>query len=96
MNRSAICQGVLTGYHANSYLVPQKTRPKSKADESTHRLAQQIPFWPEKISYTSLEKITGMSKRTINNRISSCHADYLIFADRGQLSRLKDDLSNCQ
>lgn len=96
MNRSQICQGVLTGYHANSYLVPQKTRPKSKADESTHRLAQQIPFWPERISYTRLGQITGMSKRTINNRISSCHADYLIFADRGQLSRLKDDLSNCQ
>lgn len=67
----------------------------SKASRETREMAEAIPYWPETIRYTELEQITGMTKNSIVSRISSCHGEYKIFSDRGKLSRLKPDLSNC-
>ena len=67
----------------------------SKASESTRDLAERIPFWPQAIRMHELAKATGLSKTSITSRISACHGDFLIFSDRGKLSRLKPDLSNC-
>jgi len=83
--------------HVDSYQrQPKKVHRIARADESTERLARSIPYWPEKISYRSLEQLTGLSKKNIQMRISNCHMHYKIFSDDdGKLSRLKPDLSNC-
>lgn len=76
-------------------LRPQRPqRINTKRQSSTDELARAIPYWPETISYAELTEITGLSKASISVRVSSCHEDYLIFADNGRLSRLKQDLSN--
>lgn len=83
--------------HVDSYQrQPKKVQRIARADESTERLARSIPYWPEKISYRSLEQLTGLSKKNIQIRVSNCHGRYMIFSDDdGKLSRLKPDLSNC-
>lgn len=93
--KSTLSQRSLTAVHVDSYTKPAKVKKESKAEESTDRMAALIPFWPRTISYTSLEQLTGLSKPSIARRISSCHSRYLIFSDNGRLSRLKNDMSNC-
>ncbi len=68
---------------------------RSKASEETRDLAERIPYWPQTIRLHELMEATGLSKTSITSRISSCHSEYLIFNDRGSLSRLRRDLSNC-
>lgn len=68
----------------------------SKASEATRDLAERIPFWPQAIRMHELMMATGLSKTSITSRISACHGEFLIFSDRGKLSRLKPDLSNCK
>lgn len=67
----------------------------SKASETTRELAERIPFWPNTIRMIDLVRTTGLSKQSIASRISSCHSEYLIFSDRKGLSRLREDLTNC-
>jgi len=73
----------------------QQHRFNSKASEATRDLAEHIPYWPQTIRVPDLMMVTGLSKTSIVSRISSCHGEYLIFNDRGRLSRLRQDLSNC-
>ena len=64
--------------------------------DQTMRLASLIPYWPRTISYKQLSEMTGISRQSIVVRVSSCHERFRIFSDDdGSLSRLKDDLSNC-
>ena len=94
--KSTLSQGCLPAAYVDSYTKPMRVKKESKADESTERLALTIPFWPRTISYSSLEQLTGLSKKSIIVRVSSCHDRYKIFSDDdGKLSRLKPDLSNC-
>lgn len=67
----------------------------SKASEQTRELAEHIPYWPQTIRMHELMMVTGLSKTSIVSRISSCHSEYLIFSDRKGLSRLREDLTNC-
>lgn len=67
----------------------------SKASVTTREMAERIPFWPNTIRMIDLVRTTGLSKQSIASRISSCHSEYLIFSDRKGLSRLREDLTNC-
>ena len=89
----------IIGIRVDSVTRPRTTARQydfpSRASRETREMAEAIPYWPETIRYTDLEKITGMTKNSIVSRISACHGDYKIFTDRGRLSRLMPDLSNC-
>ncbi len=86
----------IIGIRANSATRAIQYEFPSRARADTKEMAEAIPFWPETIRYVDLERVTGLSRNNIISRISSCHGDYKIFTDRGQLSRLKPDLSNCK
>ena len=86
--------GVRVNSTTRSKAVTQRTF-QSKASEKTRELAEYIPYWPQTIRLHQLMEVTGLSKTSITSRISACHGDFLIFSDRGKLSRLKPDLSNC-
>lgn len=91
--------GFITAVHADSYSKPMKIQKEkqrdSKEQELTQKIALLIPFWPKTISPKVLGDQVGISAQSVSVRVSSCHGRYLIFSDRGRLSRLKDDLSNC-
>ena len=93
-----ILHGTLQGWRINSRARVDDTVEASEPgnlSETTIRLVERIPYWPQCVSYGELERSTGLSKPAIKMRISSCGNRYLIFDDEGRLSRLKSDLSNC-
>jgi len=86
----------IIGMRVNSCTRAMQYDFPSRASTETKGMAEAIPFWPDRISYSALEQITGMTKNSIVSRISSCHGEYKIFNDHGRLSRLMPDLSNCK
>lgn len=96
--RSMTLRGTLQGRKVSSRAeigYERATEPPGAFDETTIRLAEQIPYWPQRVSYGELERRTGLSRSVIKMRVSTAGNRFLIFDDQGRLSRLKSDLSNC-
>lgn len=92
-----ILHGTLQGWRINSRARVDDTVEASEPgnlSETTIRLVERIPYWPQCVSYGELERSTGLSRPAIKMRISNCSDRYLIFDDEGRVSRLKSDLSN--
>lgn len=97
MRDSLSQHGFVTAARVDSYSRPVKSQDEkqSKEQDLTQRIAQLIPYWPKTISPKALADHFGITAQSVSVRVSSCHSRYLIFSDKGRLSRLKDDLSNC-
>lgn len=85
-----------TKYYAEPIRTKRPVTVEKKTEPRTERMASLIPYWPKTITYKKLSEMTGISRQSIVVRVSSCHERFRIFSDDdGSLSRLKDDLSNC-
>ena len=67
---------------------------ESDLTEESHRLAQQIPFWPCIIEVITLARRMGMNTKSVDRRLGAIQERYLVFQEGSWCSRLRPDLSN--
>ena len=70
--------------------------PESRLQQSSLDVIALIPYWPQTTSVKDIVKRTGIRWCRVYDKLTVLSDRYLIFEDeKGKVSRLKDDLSNC-
>jgi hypothetical protein len=86
----------LQGERVNSRVSTMKKPFIREIDIVGKKIAQEIPFWPEKTSVVEIARKTGMTVSSVSSRIPSIQEPYLVFQEDHDYSRIKPDFSNME
>jgi len=85
----------LRGERVNSRCTTPMRKPIQKIAKGINRsIAENIPFWPEVISYPDLAGKVGQSVAATTARIAGIQEQYMVFQHRKGVSRIRPDFSN--
>ncbi|MDT4761834.1 hypothetical protein [Sphaerochaeta sp. PS] len=87
----------LRGERVNSRsTTPMRKQIAKVAKGINKRIAENIPFWPEVISYPELAAKVGLSVTATTARIAGVQEQYMVFQHRKGISRIRPDYSNIE
>ncbi|MBI9095568.1 MAG: hypothetical protein JEY71_11860 [Sphaerochaeta sp.] len=84
----------LQGERVGSPPEPIKMPTPRIAKGINKEIAENIPFWPEVISYPELAGKVGLSVTATTARIAGVQEQYMVFQHKKGVSRIRPDFSN--